>query len=32
MQLQKTVSELNEYKNLSEQFDFKKQNYDRIKT
>ena len=32
MQLQKTTSELNEYKNLSEQFDFKKQNYDRIKT
>ncbi|CAF4013396.1 unnamed protein product, partial [Rotaria magnacalcarata] len=32
MQLQKTASELNEYKNLSEQLDFKKQNYDRIKT
>ena len=32
MQLQKTTSELNEYKNLSEQLDFKKQNYDRIKT
>ncbi len=32
MQLQKTTSELNEYKNLCEQFDFKKQNYDRIKS
>ncbi|CAF3584409.1 unnamed protein product [Rotaria socialis] len=31
MQLQKTASELNEYKNLSEQLDFKKQNYDRVK-
>ncbi|CAF2935798.1 unnamed protein product [Rotaria sp. Silwood2] len=32
MQLQKLTSELNEYKNLCEQFDFKKQNYDRIKS
>ncbi|CAF1046498.1 unnamed protein product [Rotaria sordida] len=32
MQLQKITSELNEYKNLCEQFDFKKQNYDRIKS
>jgi progesterone-induced-blocking factor 1 len=32
MQLQKLTAELNEYKNLCEQFDFKKQNYDRIKS
>jgi len=32
MQLQKTTAELNEYKNLCEQFEFKKQNYDRIKS
>ncbi|CAF0964898.1 unnamed protein product [Rotaria sp. Silwood1] len=32
MQLQKITSDLNEYKNLCEQFDFKKQNYDRIKS
>ena len=32
MQLQKTTAELNEYKNLVEQVDFKKQNYDRIKS
>ncbi|CAF0913714.1 unnamed protein product [Didymodactylos carnosus] len=31
MQIQKLSSEMNEYKNLSEQYDFKKQNYDRIK-
>ncbi|CAF0983362.1 unnamed protein product [Adineta ricciae] len=32
MQLQKTTGELNEYKNLCEQNEFKKQNYDRIKS
>ncbi|CAF1266072.1 unnamed protein product [Adineta steineri] len=32
MQLQKTTAELNEYKNLCEQAEFKKQNYDRIKS
>ncbi|CAF1252438.1 unnamed protein product, partial [Didymodactylos carnosus] len=31
MQIQKLTSEVNEYKNLTEQYDFKKQNYDRIK-
>ena len=32
LQIQKLTTELNEYKNLCEQFDFKKQNYDRIKS
>lgn len=32
LQAQKLSAELNEYKSQCEQFDFKKQNYDRIKS